>query len=63
MLAQILGGSEPTPNDEDVRRAVEATLAALGPLLLDASRAADSPEPRAAILPLRRAALLLRSLA
>jgi hypothetical protein len=58
MLANAQGVSEPPPDDH-VRREILSVLAALGPLLLSASRAVDSPEPRSAYPPLRDAARVL----
>jgi hypothetical protein len=59
MLATTRGGSEPTPNDQR-RREVLALLAAVGPHLLAASTAIDTPTPDDAIPELRAAAAILR---
>lgn len=59
MLATAQGGSEPTPDQDATRREVLDVLAALGPQLLDASRALDTSDPTTARASLRRAAEIL----
>lgn len=61
MLVTDKGGREPTPtpDDDSVRREVLSLLARLGPLLLAASQAIDSPAPARARIMLARAARLL----
>lgn len=53
------GGNEAAPDDNAIRREVLSVLAALGPLLLSASRAIDSPQPRDALTALGHAAAVL----
>lgn len=59
MLATTDGGSEPTPDQDAARREILDVLAALGPHLLDASRALDTTSPTTARASLRRAAEIL----
>jgi hypothetical protein len=52
------GASEPS-EPENIRRKVAAALAAVGPLLLQASNAADGPDPSKALAPLHAAGRIL----
>lgn len=58
MLAHDMGAeARPLePPETDIRGDVNALLSVLGPLLLEASKAADGPTPRNAIAPIRMAA-------